>query len=452
MTTQHTPYLLKVLSGSNAGALVRLRVGEIVIGKSMSSDIILHDENIADLHVKLKVKDESMVLEALAKPVFVDNKPLDADECVLKPYQVVTLGSIDFFIADARKPGRRNSQGIDASQEPPVITAVAGHTGRSQKEGRLDGKQGVRTTHLSSRPSVPGAGGGKWFWLGLGVLLLANFLYFLPNLLSLAEQMGLKESSQQRAESVLDRLDSEGLVLSKGTDGRASITGYVNSRDERRELINKFNRAGSDINYRIWVREDLVMNAGRVARALGQPDLRFSNLEEGKLAANGYVSSDEDWAQIKNNIMSDVSGIQAISDTDVQTLLKRKEALVQFIEKKGLSSRVKVTIEQGRIKIDGELTQGELSRWADLYQEFVALNGDGPAVIENLYDARDRIKLVIRSVSVGETPFLVSKDGRKYMEGSNLGNSYFIKKITPDHVLLSNNGIEIPIYYGVEDQ
>ena len=70
---QHTPYLLKVLSGSNAGALVRLKVAEVVIGKSMSSDIILHDENIADLHLKLKVDEENISLEALAKPVLIDN-------------------------------------------------------------------------------------------------------------------------------------------------------------------------------------------------------------------------------------------------------------------------------------------------------------------------------------------------------------------------------------------
>lgn len=65
--------------------------------------------------------------------------------------------------------------------------------------------------------------------------------------------------------------------------------------------------------------------------------------------------------------MSDVSGIQSIDDHYVQTLIKRKEALVQFIEKKGLyASRVKVTMEIARIKVDGELTQNELKRWAAL--------------------------------------------------------------------------------------
>ena len=150
--------------------------------------------------------------------------------------------------------------------------------------------------------------------------------------------------------------------------------------------------------------------------------------------------------------MDDVSGIQAIEDDGIQTLLKRKQALEQFVEKKGLSSRIRVTISNNRITVDGELTQNELTRWGDLYLEFQELHGKGPAIIERLFNARDRIKLIIRSVSVGDTPFLVSKDGKKYMEGSSLGSNYFINKITPDYVLLSNDGVEIPIYYGVEDK
>ncbi|HPY39038.1 MAG TPA: type III secretion system inner membrane ring subunit SctD [Thiolinea sp.] len=443
MSMQHTPYLLKVLSGSNAGALVRLKAGEVVIGKSMSSDIILHDENIADLHLKLKVDDENILLEALAKPVLIDNKEIDLGEHPLKPYQVVSLGSIDFFVADVRKPGRRGNENKTA--EAPIPPRV-----KSDKLADPVPTPAFKTT-AEVKPRSKSLGWALLF-TGLGMLVIANILYFKPYISGLAEKVGLSESADQRANDLLKKLKPTDLAVVRDPDGRVAISGYVENRDDKRELMNQALLAGNGINYRVWVREDLVANANQVARALGQTDLSFSNLEEGKLAAHGYVSDEADWAQIKANIMSDVSGIQSIDDRSVQTLIKRKEALVQFIEKKGLSSRVKVTIENGRIKVDGELTQNELKRWAALYDEFTQTNGTGPAIVENLYNVRDRLKLVIRSVSVGETSFLVSKDGKKYMEGSNLGNDYFIKKITPDHVLLSNNGIEIPIYYGVEDK
>lgn len=445
MSMQHTPYLLKVLSGSNAGALVRLKTGETIIGKSMSSDIILHDENIADSHIKLRIDEENINLDALAKPVLIDNKEIDLGSYPIKPYQVVSLGSIDFFIADVRKPGRRgNETKTTESVVPPIVKST------SSSEAVANSAV-ARSEPVELKPKSK-ALGWTLLMLGLGLLLLANLLFFKPYISGLAEQVGLSESAEQRAQEVLKKLQPTDLTVVRDPDGRTAITGYVQTRDDKRELMNQALLAGSGINYRVWVREDLVANATQVARALGQNDLSFSNLEDGKLAAHGYVSDEADWAQIKTNITSDVSGIQSIDDRSVQTLIKRKEALVQFIEKKGLSSRVKVTIENARIKVDGELTQNELKRWAALYDEFTQTNGTGPAIVENLYNVRDRLKLVIRSVSVGETPFLVSKDGKKYMEGSNLGNDYFIKKITPDHVLLSNNGIEIPMYYGVEDK
>ncbi len=445
MSMQHTPYLLKVLSGSNAGALVRLKTGDTVIGKSMSSDIILHDENIADSHIKLRVEEETISLEVLAKPLLIDNKEIDLGSHPLKPYQVVSLGSIDFFVADVRKPGRRGAETRPSeSIVPPTVRAT-------KSTENIPPVANLRSEPVELKPKSK-ALGWSLLLVGLGLLLLANLLFLKPYLSGLAEKVGLSESAEQRAQELLKKLQPTDLTLVRDPDGRTAISGYVQTRDDKRKLMNQALLAGSGINYRVWVREDLVANATQVARALGQNDLSFSNLEQGKLAAHGYVSDEADWAQIKANIMSDVSGIQSIDDRSVQTLIKRKEALVQFIEKKGLSSRVKVTIEKARIKVDGELTQNELKRWATLYDEFTQTNGTGPTIVENLYNVRDRLKLVIRSVSVGDTPFLVSKDGKKYMEGSSLGNDYFIKKITPDHVLLSNNGIEIPMYYGVEDK
>jgi len=457
MAAQHTPYLLKVLSGTNAGALVRLKAGETVIGKSMASDIILHDEDIADSHVKLQVADDAIILKVLARPVYVDSNAIETSEYVLRPYQVVTVGGVDFFIADVRKPGLKGSTAevADEKTERSHNKGSAQQTSSNDTKvslGKQEQKAGHRSTAISSgTTSKSGSFGGKhWLWLGILLLLVANILFFMPYIIDFAEKMGLRESAQQRAESMLESFQSDGLAVSKEGDGQVFVTGYVDTRDERRDLIHRVSQAGGGVNYKVWVREELVDNAERVANALGQPDLRFESIEEGRLKARGYVSSEEDWARIKTNIMGDVSGIQSINDSDIQTLMKRKEALVQFIEKKGLSSRVRVTIEDDRIKVDGELTQSELEKWDSLYQEFIDLNGAGPAIVENLSDARERLKLSIRSVSVGDTPFLVSKGGRKYMEGSHLGNDYFIKQITPEYVLLSNGGIEIPIHYGAE--
>ena len=451
MITQQTPFLLKVLSGSNSGALVRLKVGDVVIGRAMSSDIILHDESIADSHLRLKVSQESIQIEILSPPVLVDNREVEAREMVLKPFQVVTLGGVDFFVADVRKPGRRAAGHGEGDQQHSAQAPSQENVMPAQAVSGAHQQGRARTGVTRSMPATKRGGGMKYLLPGLGVLIAANLLYFLPDLLNLAEKVGLRESPIEKAESVISTLNIDNLKVEGGSRG-AVISGYVDTLEEKRRIMTRMSRVGEGVNYRIWSRDELVSNAERVAHALGQTDIGFKALDEGRLAAHGYVSNGNDWERIKVNIMDDVNGIQSIEDGEIQTLIKRREALEQFVEKKGLSSRVSVTIENNRIKVGGELTQSELNRWSDLYQEFQELHGRGPAIIENLYDARDRIKLVIRSVSVGDTPFLVSKDGKKYMEGSNLGSNYFIKRITSDHVLLSNDGVEIPIYYGVEDK
>lgn len=449
MATQQTPFLMKVLSGSNSGASVRLKVGEVVIGSSMSSDIILHDASIAEAHLRLKVSHDTIQLEILSPPVLIDNIEVEAKEVLLKPFQVVTLGEVDFFISDPRKPGQRTSTDTDNDDHDNTIDAVPLHKSSvtaAEARNNLSGQLTERQTKKKRRSGI------LFLLLGVGLLLATNIYYFLPSLLNIAEQVGLRESPLEKAESIVSTLNIDNLKV-EGGHRAAVISGYVDTMEEKRKIMTRVGFSGAEgVNYRIWSHDELVSNAERVAHALGQVDIGFKALEEGTLAAYGYVSNGEDWERLKMNIMDDVSGIQTIKDDGIQTLLTRKQALEQFIEKKGLSSRIRVTIDNNRIRIDGELTQNELNRWEDLYLEFQELQGKGPAIVERLYNARDRIKLLIRSVSVGDTPFLVSKDGKKYMKGSSLGNNYFIKRINPDYVLLSNNGVEIPIYYGVEDK
>ncbi len=448
MATQQTPFLMKILSGSNSGASVRLKVGEVVIGRSMSSDIILHDESVADMHLRLKVSHDTIQLEILSPQVLIDNREVEAKEVLLNPFQVVTLGEVDFFISDPRKPGQRTPNN---HAQDNTIDAVA--INKSSKPSSHNESGNNQYSELSEwSPTKKRGSGIMLLLLGLGLLVAANIYYFLPSLLNIAEQVGLRESPLEKAEAIVSTLNIDNLKV-EGGHRAAVISGYVDTMQEKRKIMTRVGFSGVEgVNYRIWSHDELVSNAERVAHALGQVDIGFKALQEGRLEAQGYVSNGEDWERIKVNIMDDVSGIQAIEDDGIQTLLTRKQALEQFIEKKGLSSRIRVTIDDNRIRVDGELTQNELSRWDDLYLEFQELHGKGPAIIERLYNARDRIKLVIRSVSVGDTPFLVSKDGKKYMEGSSLGSNYFIKRINPDYVLLSNDGVEIPIYYGVEDK
>lgn len=429
MSTQHTIYLLKVLSGANSGAVVRLKTGDITIGRSMECDIILHDPHIADKHVNININNDIITLKPLVMPVYIEGEEVGMGEFEISPYQVVQLGDVELFVADPR---------ISENEAKYVKHKIK--------------KKGGNSSKLSSKSSDKKGSEKLVLGVGLFLLLVANLIYFGPSLLGVAEDVGLKASPKEMAEEVINELDPDRFTVKSLPNGTVSIIGYVKRSSERNRVVKRIRQLGQNVTYRIWVENELAESAEMVAHTLGERSIRFKPIEKGVLSAVGYVSNSEDWEHVKANILEDVAGIQQIKEANLQTLAKRMDALKQFINKNDLSNRIRVSIEKGRITVSGELTKSEIERWNDLYSEFLAVYGEGPTIVEHLYDARDRIRLSIRSVSVGEVPFLVSKDGKKYMEGSSLGNKYFIKTIKNDHIILTNDGIEIPIYYGLEDK
>lgn len=108
----HTVFILKGLQGINAGASVRLKTGSVVIGRHRSSDIILHDENIADQHIQLLITPANITLQPLVQPVFVNEEEVAIEGIELRPYQTVRLGNVEFTISDGsgNQPNRQTQK------------------------------------------------------------------------------------------------------------------------------------------------------------------------------------------------------------------------------------------------------------------------------------------------------------------------------------------------------
>jgi type III secretion system YscD/HrpQ family protein len=287
--------------------------------------------------------------------------------------------------------------------------------------------------------------------MGLGLLLLANLIYWAPQFSRLLEKLGVRDSAEEQAAILMKELGQQDFKLVNEADGSVSLSGYTGTAEERNELMGRIQDAGIKANLHIWSQQEMAESAGMIARAMGEPGIRFKPANtDGGLFAQGFVSKTADWERVRASILNDVGGIRSISESEFQSMDGYLASFVQFIEKKGLSSRLEATTDGKSVIVNGELTQPEIELLKGLRQEFMDAQGDGPAIVLKVVDVRDRIKLAIRSVSVGKIPFLVAKDGKKYMEGSALGEKYFVKSIKPDHVVLTNNGMDIPFYYGIE--
>ena len=403
MAIQQTAFVLKVLSGINAGATVRLRTGSLVIGRSMTSDIILHDDNIADQHVQLLITPSSITLQPLARPIFVNGMEVTAESVELAPYQAVKLGNVEFWVADSRvaapqakaKPASTSTPKRPASAEAPSAAAAKAPPAASNK---VTAKQRM--------------GSKTWLALGLGLLLLANVVYWAPQMNFLLQHLGVQDSAEQQAANLMQTLGKQDFKLVNEPDGSVSLSGYTSTVAERNDLMSRIQSAGLKANLHIWSQDEMAESASTIARAMGQPSLRFKSGDtHGVLVAQGFVSKTADWERVKASILNDVGGIRSIGESDFQTLDGYLAAFVQFIEKKGLSSRIHATTDGKSVIVSGELTQPEIEKLKGLRQAFIDIQGDGPAIVLKVTDVRDRIKLAIRSVSVGKVPFLVAKDG-----------------------------------------
>lgn len=444
MANQHTSFILKVLSGINRGASVRLRSGSAVIGRSMTSDIILHDDNIADQHIQLLITPGSITLQPLARPVFVEAKEITAESIELTPYQTVKLGNVEFLVADSRVSAPRTqaqkSPETDATKRA-AASVVKGNNVPPQQKKPAAAKASVKK----------GMGGKTWLFLGVSLLLLANLIYWAPQFNRFLETLGLRDSGEQQAAGLLKTLGQQNFSLVNEADGSVSLRGYTDTVEERNAIMGKIQDAGIKANVYVWAQDEMVNSANMIARAMAQPGVSFKpGATEGILVAQGFVTKNADWERVKTTILNDVGGLSTIGEADFQSLDGYLASFVQFIEKKGLFSRITATTDGKSVIVNGELTQSEIENLKSLRQEFISIQGDGPAIVLNVTDIRDRITLAIRSVSVGKVPFLVAKDGKKYMEGSALGEKYFVKAIKSDHVVLTNNGMDIPFYYGID--
>ncbi len=439
MAVQHSPFILKVLSGANAGASVRLKQGTVVIGRSMASDIILHDESIADRHLELQIGADEIQLLPLATPVFVDGVDVSNRSSKLEPYKRVNLGAVELVVLDTRR-----------------VAPLAGATEQAKQSGN-------QNTHSQANSTVSAADGvvpskKKWndktyLAIGLTLLLLGNLWYFLPNLKQLTNKLGLRPSAEQQAESMLSGLGETGLQRVVNADGSSVISGYVPTTSKRNELIWTLRRAGINANLNIYSQEEILENAQMILRSMGETGIAFTQNPPGNLQAKGVARSTDVWQQAKQTILSDVGGVKQIDDAGVQTIDSYMTLFAQFVEKKGLISRLQITKDSGNVIVKGDLTQNEIEQLKRIRNEFIETYGAAnyPSIVLNVVDMKSKIKLAIRSVSVGKIPYLVSKDGKKYMEGSKLSDNYFVKSIKPDHVVLSTQGMDIPFYYGIEE-
>jgi len=422
MASKKKPFSLKVLSGANIGAQITLEDKKpIVIGKSAECNVIFNNEEVADRHVKLVLSAGRLRLRPLAQPVYVEGKDIGLHDVTLMPYQLVTIGNVGFSVGDG--------------------------TGRWP---RVNSKGRKIDLALENKP-VDKSSSGRWkkwlFWLGLALLILANLQYFTRDKGGLFSVVGFKDTVEQEVYSAIGDAGLSDISVSKMQGGRLKVSGYVASNDQKQRLIQAIQRVGGHVSYSIWVRSDIENNALLIAQTLNEEQIHFTSKEDGVLYASGYVQSKANWRRLRDTVLEDIEGIEAINDAKIKPIL---EMLREEIKNRNLSDDIQVYQKGRQFMVTGNPSIKTRKQWHDVLAEIIKPVEGYWEVVESFEAPKvtKDFKLSLMSVSVGDVPFIVAKDGAKYLEGAHLGEGYYLEKIMSDHVLLKHDGTEIPIYFG----
>lgn len=418
MTPPKKPYLLKVLSGSHKGAEIPLGPGEYIIGSDATCDIIFSDQTIASHHVQLVVAGTDMIVKSIEQPIFVAGTPVTHIGTPLSPLQIVTVGTTHFSVG---LPGADWSQ----LQLSGFETATA---------GCRDAFTNIPKRHRLLK---------LYPWGGTALLLCCMLVVISQGNTKPIQPLSLVSLTPlEQVQGLVNDLNYPNLEVIPLSNGRIRVQGYVKTTAQQQQLNNTLRPFAGKVEKRLWVQTNLVDLANAVTQALGLQTLYVADGGPGTLVVTGYVKNDMMWQQALTTLRRDIPSILHIEDQQIETLEKRQNILRDMLTQQGLEQKVYVQQDGEGLTVVGSLSRQEVPLFKEVAHTFRARYGVNPILYTKISQTQTQKKLAIRSVSVGNVPYLVTQKGQKYVEGTTLKNGYKIKSIQPGKIILSFNGKE----------
>ncbi|MGF1526673.1 MAG: type III secretion system inner membrane ring subunit SctD [Candidatus Competibacterales bacterium] len=453
---------LVVFSGAHEGAELPLDPGEYTLGSGDECDIILSDEGIAATHAMVSINGDQIWLRPMAQPITVEGQPLaeDVEQTRLEPFQTVGLGSIvvGFGIQGEAWPKLTALVTVASDPKATAQASILGSVQASLEEGdqskglfaqvvsSIKGTDGETRTPFYRNPTVvyPAVGGGL---LLTGVLLIVLQLQGLggdsaPNTADNG-QPNLQLPPPLTAEQLQQDLASENFahVEVQAEEGRPlRLTGYVKDAERLQALRILIQPHGLRVSEAVLVHEELVATARRIASHLNFADLQVSGELPAQLSIAGYIPNPDGLERLVATLRQDLPGIQAIDHEGVATLPQRRDELRTLLKEEDLLGKLRVSINNDKLLVEGELSPFEGNQWRQVAQTF--LSRHSLPKLESKVRRIAPLELDIRSVSVGVPPYIIMQNGSKYLEGAALPNGYTIKKIQHDRILLAKHDRE----------
>lgn len=436
MPYPETQLLLKILSGPHVGAEILLPSGEYTLGRADHCDIIVSDQTVALVHAQLTVTATGVWLRPLEQPVSVAGVGIEQAGIPLQRLQVITLGTTRFTLGveadDWSQLQNLELEVLNSSSFSPT-SPTSSTFGDAFSKRKLQ-RQGMRLIKL-------------YPWGGIALLLCCMLIVINQGNTKPIQPASINALTPvERVERVINQLSLTDLQVLALEDGSVKLQGYVENTVQQRQLEEALQPLAGKVQKRLWIQDHLVESVGAVLAVLGLRELEVRDGGPGIVVVQGCVPDEDTWHQALATLRRDMPQIVRIDDQKVETLTQRVAILHELLAQQGLHEKLTVKLDADRVVIQGALDSEEMSRYEQVITTFKTKYKNKPRLYSKTTQIRHQMQLSIRSVSVGAVPYLVTQEGKKYMEGGRLPNGYTLKSIQSGKLVLSRNDVET-IYY-----
>jgi len=460
-------YLLKILSGPHQGAEVVLDKGDLVIGSDSECDLILSDVLIHPQHIKVTISDEGSILIApLDLPVYLDGNEIKKQSYEINPFQFISLGTTHIVIGPATEdwPSISAADAPSLTKDKEEAKPTVGEDVTKEQLGKAasaanleaEGEPEEPVVEIVPEQKIFGVS-NKVFGAAVGGILLIAFamavIFLMPsNTKNDIPQAQSIENRTNAIKAILQDFDHEDdfIIRTDGDTGRITVEGWVDAREEKKDIELALMRLGGGISIRVWSQEKIMEDAQELINMLKVSVTIEPTADKGVYKAIGYVGDDKVWDNVRKNLSKDVAGIRYLQD-EVITGKKAQAIANKVLSEYELDGKIDFFPMMDYIKVVGTISESSIDAWkaarVAVWEEM-----GYPVPMENQVMIASAGKVFfstqIDSVNIGETGWIVVKGGEKVFTGGTLPGGFVVKSIGKEGIVLKRGDQQITIQPG----
>ncbi len=451
-------WVLRVLSGAQAGAEIALATDRYTLGSGAECAIVLSGEGIEARHLEAFFADGHLSILRSAGETFVSGARVDGTLLDIEPLQLILVG------------GTALAYGQTAGVWPGAEEVAEALKAReAQAQAAEAGAEGVQEAASAAAPAARSGGRGSW---ALGACLLLLFPVslallaasvmpgglpgagWLPSGGGNAAGAGAKAGAKAEAQippEVSAQIFGDPAFAHVHWIGRAAgerrapiLRGFVEREADLNRLIALGSGYGAEFQL---VSLDKLRRSLEVLLPLYGPSMFYeispTQKDTVRLRIEGMVRAQAQIAALRQTLRRD---LPAISQIEMNVIAQARAAAIveRALRRQAAFGGLMISVQDLQVTISGTLLGNFRERWSRMEAALPALLPRG-VVVRRAIGFGPEFTGRVESIVIGARPAARIAGGaageqRRYREGDRLPGGFVLEKIQPDGLRLKDGG------------